>query len=104
MHVLNDNTTSSRSEQTVDPTYRPASNLVSTWARGRRQITLWAYPRLRALAAVRFTVTVFLVGLAAVMFSRGYHGWAALPLAGAALNFSIAYRDITVARSATPRA
>jgi hypothetical protein len=30
-------------------------------------------------------------------------GWAALPLAGAALNFSIAYLDITVARSAPLR-
>jgi len=58
-----------------------------------------AYPRLRALAAVRFAVGIFLVGLSALMLPRGYSGWVALPLAGAALNLSIAYLDITVARS-----
>jgi hypothetical protein len=103
MHAPNDKTTLSRSEQVADPTYPPASNLASIWARGRRQITPWAYPRLRALAAVRFTVSIFLVSLGAVMLFRGHHGWAAVPLAGAALNFSIAYLDITVARSASLR-
>jgi len=103
MHALNDNTTASRSEQVADSAHRPASNLARIWARGRRQITPWAYPRLRALAAVRFTVGIFLVGLGALMLSHGYHGWAVIPLAGAALNLSIAYLDITVARSASLR-
>ena len=103
MYAPNDNTTLSRSEQVVHPTHRTASKLVSIWARGRRQITPWAYPRLRALAAVRFAVTIFLVGLGALMLFHGHYGWAALPLAGAALNFSIAYLDITVARSASLR-
>ncbi|MGB6577986.1 MAG: hypothetical protein WBF34_08695 [Streptosporangiaceae bacterium] len=103
MHTPNGNTTLWRSEQVADPTHPTASNLASIWARGRRQITPWAYPRLRALAAVRFAVSIFLVGLGAVMLFHGNHGWAALPLAGAALNFSIAYLDITVARSASLR-
>ena len=103
MHALNDNATPSRSEQVADPTHPPASNLVSIWARGRRQITPWAYPRLRALAAVRFAVGIFLTGLGALMLFHGYYGWAALLLAGAGLNFSIACLDITVVRSAPLR-
>jgi len=82
----------------------PVSTLVSSWARGRNRITPWAYPRLRALAAVRFTVGTFLVILGAVMLSGGLGGWAALPLAGAALNLSIAYLDSAAARSAAHRA
>jgi hypothetical protein len=104
MHASTDNTTASRSGQTPDPTHPSASNLVAIWARGRRQFTPWAYPRLRALAAVRFTAGLFLVGLGAVMLSHGYRGWAAVvPLAGAALLFSIASLDFTVARSASHR-
>ena len=99
MHAPHDNTTASRFDQVADPTHSSAGKLVRIWARGRRQITPWAYPRLRALAAVRFAVGIFLVGLSALMLSRGYSGWVALPLAGAALNLSIAYLDITVARS-----
>ncbi len=87
----------------ADPPHPPASNRASIWARGRRQITPWAYPRLRALAAVRFAIGIFLVGLGALMLFHGYYGWAALPLAGAALHFSIAYLDITAARSAPLR-
>jgi hypothetical protein len=103
MHAPTDNTASSRPEQVADPTHPPASSLVSTWARGRRQITPWAYPRLRALAAVRFAVGIFLVGVGALVLSRGHYGLAAVPLAGAALLFSIAYLDMTVARSVPPR-
>ncbi len=103
MHAPTDTTTPSRSEQVTDPTHPPASNLISIWARGRRQITPWAYPRLRALAAIRFIVGIFLVGVGAVLLSHGHSGLAAVPLAGAALLFSIAYLDFTVARSAPPR-
>ncbi|HTA10874.1 MAG TPA: hypothetical protein VK836_20295 [Streptosporangiaceae bacterium] len=105
MHAPTDNITAPRSEQAADPSCPPASNLVRTWARGRRRFTPWAYPRLRALAAVRFAVGLFLVGLGSLMLSYGYHGWvAAVPLTGAALVFSIAYLDFTVARSASHRA
>jgi hypothetical protein len=52
---------------------------------------------------VRFTVGIFLVGLATVMISHGYDGLAAVPLAGAALLFSIASLDLAAARSASPR-
>jgi hypothetical protein len=83
---------------------RPVSTLVSRWARGRSRITPWAYPRLRALAAVRLTVGTFLVILGAVMLSSGLGGWAALPLAGAAVNLSIACLDRAAARSAAHRA
>ena len=100
MYAPNDNTAPARSEQAADPTLPPARNLVAIWARGRREITPWAYPRLRALAAVRFTVSTFLVGLAALLLIHGHDGLAAIPLAGAVLNFSIAYLDITAARPA----
>ena len=103
MLAPNDNTTARRSEQTADQTHPPASNLVSIWARGRRRITPWAYPRLRALAAVRFAVGIFLTGLGALTLSQGHAGWAAIQLGGAALLFSIAYLDITAARSAATR-
>jgi hypothetical protein len=103
MQVLHDNANLSRSEQAADPTQRPASHLVRSWARGRRQITPWAYPRLRALAAVRFVVGIFLAGLGAVLISRGDYEIAALPLAFAAVHFSIGYLDNSVARSASLR-
>ena len=103
MYALKDNTTPWRDEQMADPTHQPASNLVSIWARGRRQLTPWAYPHLRALAAVRLAVGLFLTGLGAVFLAHGDYGWAAIPLAGAALHFAIGYLDITVARSARSR-
>jgi hypothetical protein len=103
MLAPNDNTTGLRSEQAAGPTHPPASSLVSMWARGRRRITPWAYPRLRALAAVRFAIGIFLAGLGAVLLSRAYSGWAVLPLVGAALNLSIAYLDSAAARFAAPR-
>jgi hypothetical protein len=56
MHAPTDNTTTSRSEQAVDPTRPTAGHLVGIWARGRRRITPWAYPRLRALAVMRFAM------------------------------------------------
>ena len=103
MHAPNENPTPSRSEQAAGPAHPPASNLVSIWARGRRQITPWAYAHLRAVAAARFIIGVFLVGLGALFLSRGYYGPAAAPLAVAALLLSIAYLDFTVARSAPHR-
>jgi hypothetical protein len=101
MHAPTDNTAFSPYEQAADPTHPATSKLVSVWARGRREITpwVWTYPRLRALAAVRFAVGIFLVGLGAVILSYG-HSIAAIPLAGAALVFSIACLDNAVARFA----
>jgi hypothetical protein len=104
MHAPDDTTTASRSEQVTGPAHPPARNLVGVWGQGRRQITPWAYPHLRALAAVRLIVGIFLVGLGAVMLSHGDSGLAAVPLAGAALVLSIGYLDLAVARSAPPRA
>lgn len=82
----------------------PVSTLVSRWAQGRSRITPWASPRLRALAVVRLTSGAFLVILSAVMLFSGQGGWAAIPLAGAALNLSIGYLDGAAARSAAHRA
>jgi hypothetical protein len=81
-----------------------STTLVSRWARARSRLTPWAYPRLRVLGAVRLTVGTFLIILGALMLSNGL-GWvAAIPLAGAALNLSIAYLDSAAARSADRRA
>ena len=85
-------------------TRRPTSHLVSSWARGRREITPWAYPYLRGLAAIRFAVGVFLTGLGAVMLSFGHDRLAAIPFAGAALLFAIASLDFSAARTASPLA
>jgi hypothetical protein len=82
----------------------PASALVTRWTQARSRITPWAYPRLRALAAVRLTVGTFLVILGAVMLANGLGGLAAIPLAGAVLNLSIAYLDSAAARAAAHRA
>jgi hypothetical protein len=102
MHTPTDNTTASGSEQGTEPTKPPARNLVSIWAQGRRRFTPWAYPRLRALAVARLVIGIFVAGVGAVLDSRGHYGWAAIPLAGAVLLFSIAYLDNAAARSAGP--
>jgi hypothetical protein len=83
-----------------DTHHSPISTLVSSWARGRSRITPWASPRLRLLAIVRLCVGAFLVILGAVMLAAGLGWWAAIPLAGAALNLSIAFLDSAAARSA----
>ncbi len=101
MYVPADNTTtSSRAEQAADPTRPSAGNLIGMWARARRQITPWAYPRLRALAVMRFAIGLFLVGVGAMLLSYGHAQLAAVPLAGAALHFSLAFLDFAVVRSA----
>jgi hypothetical protein len=103
MHALKDSIAPRQREQVADPMDPPATNLVSIWARGRRRITPWAFPRLRALGATRLTIGVFLVAVGALLLSHGHGGWAAIPLAGAALNLSIGGLDMAVAHSAHPR-
>jgi hypothetical protein len=93
-------TTSSRSEQAAGRTHPPAGNLIAMWARVRRQVTPWAYPHLRALAAMRFGIGLFLVGVGAMLVASGHAELAAVPLAGAALHFSLASLDFAVVRSA----
>ena len=66
----------------------------------QRLITPWARRHLRAIAAVRFAVGIFLTGLGAVMVSRGAYGLAVLPLAGAAVHFSWGSWQLILARSA----
>jgi hypothetical protein len=93
MYALKDSTTA----------HPPASNLVAIWARARRQYTPLAYPRMRALGALRLAIAIFLVGVGAVLASHGHDGWAVIPFAGAALNFLIGSLDTTAARYAPPR-
>jgi hypothetical protein len=93
MYALKDNTTA----------HSPAGKLVGAWARGRRQISPWAYPRLRALAVTRLTVGIFLIVVGALLVSHGHDGWAAVPFAGAALLLAIGSLDMAAARSAAPR-
>jgi hypothetical protein len=63
----------------------------------------WAYRHPRTVAGVRFAVGTFLVGLGAVMLSRGIYALAALLLAVAALHFALGSWRLTAARSASPR-
>ena len=104
MQALTDNTTPRPREQVAGPTHRPASNLASSWARGRRRITPWAYPHLRALGATRLAIGIFLTVLGALLIAHGHAGWAAIPLAGAALHFSIGGLDMSAAGTASARA
>ncbi len=101
MYATADNTTTSQTQQPTNPTDSPAGKLVRTWAQGRRRFTPVAYPRLRALAVTRLAVGIFLVGLGAVLISHGDEGWAAIPLAGAALNLAIGSLDMGAARLAS---
>ena len=103
MPALKDNSTPSQYEQLAGPTHAPASSLATSWAQGRRRITPRAYPYLRALAAVRLTVGLFLVGVGAVCLSHDHSGYAAIALAGAALCISIGCLDGAAARSVHPR-
>jgi len=101
MHALQDNI--SPPQQIAGPKDAHASGLVSTWARGRRQITPWAYPRMRGLGVTRLAVGVFLVVVSAVLISHGHSAWVAVPLAGAALHFAVGGLDMAAAHSAHPR-
>jgi hypothetical protein len=103
MDALKDSTTAWSSEPVTSPTQPAARNLVAIWARGRRQITPWAYPHLRGLAATRLTVGIFLVALGALLLAHGDNALAAIPFAGAALNLAIGSLDMTAARSAATR-
>ena len=93
MYATHDTTTSSRHEPQPHP-----SSLIGKWADGRRRITPWAYPRLRALAALRFAIGVFLVVVGSLLVANGHPGWAAVPLLGAVLHFTIAYLDASAVR------
>jgi hypothetical protein len=103
MYALEDNTTPRQCEQLAGPKYQPAGSLVSIWAQRRRRMTPWAYPRMRALGIMRLSIGAFLVVVGALLLASGHSGWAAIPLAGAALHFSIGGLDTAAANSAAPR-
>ncbi|HXW43892.1 MAG TPA: hypothetical protein VEL03_03840 [Streptosporangiaceae bacterium] len=95
MHAADDSTTASRS------------------AMGRL-ITPRANRHRRAIASVRFAVGGFNLGIGVVLLVLGHragtdqerrkgYGWAAWFLASAALQFSLGYHDMAVARSVPPR-
>jgi hypothetical protein len=84
MNASNDNTTPSRTGM-------------------RRVISPWAFDHLRLCAAIRFAVSAFLVAIAALLFTFGHGGWAALPLAGAGVHLAWGYWQLTIARSAAPQ-
>jgi hypothetical protein len=74
----------------------------------RRIISPWEYRHLRAWADVRIASGIALVGLGAVTLSFGgndwkTYGWTMVFLALAAAQFSFAYWELTIARSASPR-
>ncbi len=102
MNATADTTTTPQSPH-ASPMHPPAGKLVSIWLQARRRFTPWAYPRLRALAVTRLAVGIFLVGLSAVLIADGHDGWAAIPLAGAALHLAIGFLDMSAARFASRR-
>jgi hypothetical protein len=74
----------------------------------RRLISPCEYRHLRAWAGVRMASGTVLAGLGAVTLSFGgndwkTYGWAIVFLALAAVQFSFAYWEMTIARSASPR-
>jgi hypothetical protein len=100
MYAPTHGTTRSGSEQAAQP---HVSHLVAKWAQGRRRITPWAYPYLRALGALRLTLGILLAVAAGLVMSRGYGTYAAILLAGAALHLAIGSLDTAGARAAHPR-
>jgi hypothetical protein len=82
--------------------YPPRSGL-------QRIIFPWEYRHLRGFARVRFAAAFVMVGLGAVTLVGGSFtakavGWAAFWLVLAALQFSVAYWLLTIARSASAQA
>jgi hypothetical protein len=74
----------------------------------QRIISPWEYRHLRAWAGVRIAGATVLAGLGAVTLSFGgndwkTYGWTAFWLVLAAAQFSFAYWELTIARSAYPR-
>ncbi len=69
----------------------------------RGLISPWAYGHLRTVAGVRFAVGIFLTGVGALLLSRDAYAWSALPLAAAAVHFSLGYWQLAIARSAPLR-
>jgi hypothetical protein len=69
----------------------------------RRLISPLEYRHLRVWAGVRFAIGIFHAGFGAFMLYYGFYGWAALLLVAAAVLFSVAYLEMTVARSEPPR-
>ena len=97
MHAVADNTTTSQSQ------LPPPSKLVRGWLNGRSQYTPWAPARLRLLAIVRLAVSVFLVGLGAVLIAYHHDLMAVIPLGGAALVVTIGSLDLRASRYASRR-
>jgi undecaprenyl diphosphate synthase len=86
------------------PMNGPNDNTTASRTGIRRLISPWALNHLRLSAGIRFAVGVFLVALAAALFSAGYAALAALPLVFAAVHFAWGYWEMSIARSAVPRA
>jgi hypothetical protein len=68
-----------------------------------RLIPPWWYWHPRAWVALRLATGLYLAGLGTLLLSHGYHGWAALALASAALHLSLGYLEINIARGAIHR-
>ena len=74
----------------------------------QRMISPWEYRHLRPWAGVRMASGIVVAGLGAVTLSFGgndwkTYGWTMVFLALAAAQFSFAYWELTIARSASPR-
>jgi hypothetical protein len=74
----------------------------------QRVISPWEYRHLRGWAGVRIASGTAMVGLGAVTLSFGgndrkTYGWTTVFLALAAAQFSFAYWELTIARSASAR-
>jgi hypothetical protein len=72
-------------------------------------ISPWEYRHLRAWAGVRIASGIVLAGLGVVTLSFGgndlkTYGWTMAFLAAAAADLAFAYWELTIARSAPPRA
>ena len=74
----------------------------------QRLIIPWEYRHLHGFARLRFAAGIVLTGLGAVTLVGGSFttvaiGWTAFWLVLAALQFSVGYWELTIARSASPR-
>jgi hypothetical protein len=90
-------------EHLAEPMSAHGSNVVSSWTRGRREVTPWAYPHLRGLGAIRLTIGAALLIVSVLLLTIDHDVWAAVPLSAAVLIFAIGGMDTIAARSAHGR-
>jgi hypothetical protein len=70
----------------------------------QRLIIPWEFRHLRVFGVARIVAGIVAAGIGAFILSYGAYGWAAFFLVLGALSLAAGYWELTIARSASPRA